>query len=525
MTPLALMIQLILKPLVIIGLGALQYLASKSFSAASRYMNLLVVLLLLPVAVLLGVAVEAPITIQLPDWGETQRWLMTAWGRTLVAIYLFGVMWGVFYLLLGVWALRGKTVDSMLPDYQNLQTEIDRLCDLTGITKPVTLVLSEVDDSIASWGWLKPHIQLPAEAGDWHSAERQLILLHELGHIARQDWMLLIVSKLIGCLFWFLPPVWWLQTVLTDLSERACDDWVVEISGRNQEYAQLLVSLEKQVSDLPVSHLWAQSNFERIKALLERYADHDIRLGKKQWGLSVLLGMLLLVPMTVVGFRTPLDQSPNLYRHQLLSEFLSGMTPAAPNANALPAAPEYLALARAEQSRIKPVYIDAPVILSRPKMELIDVIAKPQSTLDTHFDWSQEKQVLSSKERSSSAGLMASPSVRVKGFLPVRMVTPIYPSRAINRGIEGRVKVQFTVTAEGLPIESRVVYAQPKGVFEKSVFQALKQSRFQPMTINGTAVDVKGVSEEFIFQLSDDEGASPARTRSPPAMTAIAFSH
>jgi len=517
MTPLAIFIQLILKPLIIIGLGALQYLASKSFSASARHINLLMVMLLLPIAAVTGFVVEAPITIQLPGWDVTQHWLVTPLGTIAIGVYLMGVSWGVFYLLIGVLELNSKNADRLLPHYSKLQSELDRLCHLTDIKKPVTLVLSEVETTIASWGWLKAKIQLPVEAAEWDAAERQLILLHELGHIARRDWFVLVIGKLITLLFWFLPPIWWLQKMLSEMSERACDDWVIQVSGRDSDYAALLVSLEKHMSDLPVSHLWAHSNFSRIKALLERYADHDVRIEPAQWGQSSILAILLLLPLTAVGFRGDVTFAERSVSGFVVSDFLSNLIQPDEVVEQLQS-PVFKILAQSQKIRQKPVHVDSVSLLDISQLAL-----SPMEQLDLIVDVSGFENAESMRAPRAAGIRSVLPSVRVKGFLPLKMVTPIYPRRAIERGIEGRVKVQFTVNVDGTPIAATIVFSQPKGIFDHSVFKALKQSQFRPMTINGAATEVKGVSEEFVFKLGDADEVSPPSKRVPLAITQIAL--
>lgn len=515
MTPLALCIQLVVKPLIIIGLGALQSHASTSFSASTRHLNLLMVMLLLPAAAAVGFMVEAPITIGLPDWGTTQQWLATTPGLVMIGAYSFGVFWGLFYLCLGVFELQLKVVDQQLPCYSSLQSEVDRLCHLTAIQKPVTLILSEIDPTIASWGWRRPKIELPVEAVEWPAAERQLILLHELGHIARRDWLLLMVSKCVTQLFWFLPPVWWLQKMLSEMSERACDDWVIQVSGRDGDYAELLLSLEKQLSDLPVSHLWAHSNYARIQALLERYADHEIHLEPKQWGQSSMLALLVLLPLTAVGFRGGMADDQSTQSQYVISSYLSELVQQRRVEDEKRSPFNHLLEPSANLKR--PVYLDQVIrvdnpIALRPTMEQMDVVAH---ALDVDVMTKVETLRLSQVKAIR-------PNVQVKGFLPVKMSTPVYPRRAIDRGIEGRVKVQFTVGVDGIPRAPTIVFSQPKGVFDQSVFKALKQSRFRPLTLNGAATEVKGVSEEFIFKLRDSIEPSPPATAAPPPVSKIA---
>ncbi len=86
---------------------------------------------------------------------------------------------------------------------------------------------------------------------------------------------------------------------------------------------------------------------------------------------------------------------------------------------------------------------------------------------------------------------------------PLVQVPPIYPMRARRLGIEGWVKVNIWVTAEGLVERTEVVEAQPQGIFEKSVIRCLSSWRFSPGTVDG--VPVKTLLRTTIrFSLEDE---------------------
>ena len=72
----------------------------------------------------------------------------------------------------------------------------------------------------------------------------------------------------------------------------------------------------------------------------------------------------------------------------------------------------------------------------------------------------------------------------------VKNVSPRYPSRALRKGIEGQVEVEFIVEPSGEVKQNsvRVMKASPKGVFEQSVLRALKRSRFEQLFRDGQPV-------------------------------------
>jgi protein TonB len=77
---------------------------------------------------------------------------------------------------------------------------------------------------------------------------------------------------------------------------------------------------------------------------------------------------------------------------------------------------------------------------------------------------------------------------------------PIYPFKARQRNIEGKVQVKFLVGADGAVSRVEVLSAEPKGVFETSVLQAVPNWRFEPGRLDGRAVPAWVVTEVF-FQV------------------------
>lgn len=72
--------------------------------------------------------------------------------------------------------------------------------------------------------------------------------------------------------------------------------------------------------------------------------------------------------------------------------------------------------------------------------------------------------------------------------VPLNEVLPEYPSQALQRNIEGRVKLAFTITAQGRVENIRVIESSPPNVFDRSARRAAARWRFAPRTENGMAV-------------------------------------
>lgn len=77
--------------------------------------------------------------------------------------------------------------------------------------------------------------------------------------------------------------------------------------------------------------------------------------------------------------------------------------------------------------------------------------------------------------------------------VPLNEVMPEYPQQALQRNIEGHVKLAFTITPQGRVENIRVVESSPANVFDRSARRAAARWRFAPRTENGMAVSREAV--------------------------------
>lgn len=92
-------------------------------------------------------------------------------------------------------------------------------------------------------------------------------------------------------------------------------------------------------------------------------------------------------------------------------------------------------------------------------------------------------------------------------YLPIVKVAPIYPPRALARGIEGECLVTYDVTPAGTT--RNVVVLEEHCVdpmFHRPSVEAAKRFKYKPRVIDGQAVEVRGVFNMFHFKRADREG-------------------
>ena len=87
-------------------------------------------------------------------------------------------------------------------------------------------------------------------------------------------------------------------------------------------------------------------------------------------------------------------------------------------------------------------------------------------------------------------------------YLPIVKVAPVYPNRALTRGLEGYVIVEFTVTPQGTTKDA-VVIESTSSLFERAAVEAALKFKYKPRVIDGQAVEVPGVRNKITFEISD----------------------
>ncbi len=88
-----------------------------------------------------------------------------------------------------------------------------------------------------------------------------------------------------------------------------------------------------------------------------------------------------------------------------------------------------------------------------------------------------------------------------RDVIPLVRINPDYPPRALSRGLEGWVQVQFTITATGTVRDPVVVNAEPKNIFDDAALKAIARWRYNPKVEGGVAVERIGVQTIIRFQL------------------------
>lgn len=255
------------------------------------WIALLTILALLPVWSYLAPDVRVP----LPPHMRVQEPGASPLVSTLLLIYVAVVAARSLHLALGVLRIGWITLCAAPAAEPWTQA-------LAALSPARRVILRETPhiDSPLTWGYLSPVILVPTDFSA-RASERRMILLHELRHIERADWLSHLLGQWAGILFWPVPGV---RAALANLSleaERACDDFVLQKEGCAADYAALLLR-QSQARRLPATVALGESTelVERIRSICQSAIDHDTFLPGRHW--LIPLCVLIALPLACIRF-------------------------------------------------------------------------------------------------------------------------------------------------------------------------------------------------------------------------------
>lgn len=88
-------------------------------------------------------------------------------------------------------------------------------------------------------------------------------------------------------------------------------------------------------------------------------------------------------------------------------------------------------------------------------------------------------------------GLRAGEGAQDGQLIPLVRIQPQYPRRAALAGIEGWVKVAFTITETGAVTDPQVVDSKPPRIFDREAIRAILKWKFKPRVVNGQAIPMR----------------------------------
>jgi beta-lactamase regulating signal transducer with metallopeptidase domain len=163
----------------------------------------------------------------------------------LVSVYMLGLLFQLFILGVGYKKLlKLKQAErSMVP--QEWQAAFIALTSKLNLRRKISFYLSANVNVPLVIGYFKPVVLFPiALAAQLDMNQVEAILIHELSHIRRNDYLLNLIKTGIETVLFFNPFIWLSGRYINIEREHACDDLVLKFTGTPVTYAHALLKLE-----------------------------------------------------------------------------------------------------------------------------------------------------------------------------------------------------------------------------------------------------------------------------------------
>jgi TonB family protein len=297
------------------------------------------------------------------------------------------------------------------------------------LRRPPRLLQSSLVTIPITWGARRPRILLPAAMPQWSEDRIRAVVVHEMAHVRRRDWVLHIAAEIACAIYWFNPLFWMARNELRRESERAADDVVVNLGIDGRDYAALLLDIVRTSRLAPPAGAVAMARRSDLAArIASLVAVAPNRRPSSRRTTMVTAGFTALVGVPLAALTAP---DVVAYIQVRTASLPRGLLAAVSAASSDPA------------TAVRTVRLASP--------------------------------------QSGASGTTA-PEV-VEYTTP-----PLYSDEARQRGIEGVVVVRAHIDAAGRVSRARVTRGLGFGL-DQNALVALRQWRFRPGALSGVPVE------------------------------------
>jgi GWxTD domain-containing protein len=187
--------------------------------------------------------VPPPVPFTWPETAPAREASRVNW---IVAAWLLGA--GLFSMrsLIGWIAAMRLKRSGVCAAEEAWRNTLERLSDRIRLSRPVKLLESCLTDVPIVVGFLRPAILIPAALFTGFPPDQlEFILIHELAHIRRGDYLVNLLQSLVEDVLFYHPAVWWVSSVMRAERENCCDDIVVDETHNARGFAAALAALEQ----------------------------------------------------------------------------------------------------------------------------------------------------------------------------------------------------------------------------------------------------------------------------------------
>jgi len=184
-----------------------------------------------------------------------------------------------------------------------------------GITNKISIWISQHIDVPATIGFIKPVILIPlASLNNLSGTQLEAIILHELSHIKRNDYIINIIVTVIETMLFFNPFVVLLSKVIKRERENCCDDFVLQYRYDPHSYASALLRLEQSRATNLKLAIGAVSGKKQLLSRIKRITNGNAVSTQFNYGQKLLALLLVTAIICSVAWLSPSEKKQTAKR-------------------------------------------------------------------------------------------------------------------------------------------------------------------------------------------------------------------
>jgi beta-lactamase regulating signal transducer with metallopeptidase domain len=197
---------------------------------------------------------------------------------------------------------------------------VENVANHINLNKKIKIWFSRHVDVPATIGFLKPVILIPlASLNQLTTDQMEAIILHEISHIKRNDYLVNLLVSIIETILFFNPFVVLLTKIINKERENCCDDFVLQYQYDRHSYASALLMLEQSRAQQFHLALAATSGKQQLLFRIKRIMEVKSNSGSLNYGQKLLALLLSTGIICSIAWLTP-EKKPNQNAHQLQSQ-------------------------------------------------------------------------------------------------------------------------------------------------------------------------------------------------------------
>lgn len=222
----------------------------------------------------------------------------------IVAIYILGMIFQTAFLLKGYLKLKNIRKHNIAPVPAEWAVLFKKAAKKLDISKSIGFYLSTSVSVPLAIGYFKPVILFPIALINHLDTEQvEAILLHELAHIRRNDYLINLIKVCVETMLFFNPFVWLTSRFMHIEREHACDDLVVHSTHTPLAYAKALLHLETlRMQQAPAMSMAATGNTHYLLKRIKRITNMEKNYPNvKQQLLAIALTLFTFVTVAWIA--------------------------------------------------------------------------------------------------------------------------------------------------------------------------------------------------------------------------------